>query len=134
MNLTRRQFLKLLAASSIAVSVPAFSKTREPYVFEGEVVDYVGHCPGGFIGGKVVKEVSEWDGTGYQITTTDGDNYYDYDLANFLREIPDKFWHNSENRERYNNVHTYLREQRFGESIEVAIRKLNFAQNQISKS
>jgi len=136
MNITRRQFLKLLAASATTVVVPAFSKTRDQYVFEGEVVNYVGHHPGGFIGGQIVTNINNWDGVGYPVNILNNgyhgtvEIYNDFELANFRREIPDNIWHNQTNCERYNNVHTYLREQRFGETIDQAIRKLNFVQSQ----
>jgi len=135
MNITRRQFLKLIAASSVFSISPAFSSKREPYVFKGEVVDYVGYHPGGFTGGQIVREVKEWDGIGYPVNTGTNtypstiETYYDFDLADFRREIPDKFWHDPAN-DKYNNVHTYLREQRFGETIAQAIKHLNFVSTQ----
>ncbi|MCY1309617.1 hypothetical protein D9M70_597260 [compost metagenome] len=53
------------------------------------------------------------------------ERYYDVDLADFNREIPRGFWHNPANR-RFPNVHTWLRIQRYGESIEAAAHHLNF--------
>lgn len=130
MKITRRHFLKLIAASAIGVTIPAFSKTRDPYVANAEVVNYVGHN-NGFIGGQLVKEVGKWDGIGYPVKTlTNGfpgsiETYYDFDLADFNREIPKKFWDNPTNHKRYNNIHSFLREQRFGETVEQAVQKLS---------
>lgn len=65
MMLTRRSFLKLLAAvAASGVSIPAMSERRMPYVQAGEVVSYIGTHPGGFIGGQLVEAVEPWDGTG----------------------------------------------------------------------
>lgn len=139
MNLTRRGFLKLLGAAAAAAGVgiagiPAMDKRRDPYVVAGESVSHIGPAPGGFIGSKVVHEVQAWDGVGYPVLLHSGiygggralERYYDFDLADFQREVPDRFWHSQQNWDRYPNVHTYVREQRFGESVLEAMRKLNF--------
>lgn len=134
MNITRRGFLKLIAASVAAgMHVPAFSKSRQPYIKLGEVADYIGPRPSGFIGGRVVAEIESWDGVGYPVrlwTSGTGqhktvDRFYDFDLANFVREIPRGFW-SMPGSDRYPNVHTWLRVQRFGESVSEAIEHLNF--------
>lgn len=134
MTWTRRQFLKALAGAAAALGVPwYFHRIREPYVAKGEVVDYIGRTPGGFIGGVLVAAVGEWDGVGYPIIVRAGqwpartERYYDHDLAAFRREVPERFWHLPGHREVYPNVHTYVRVQRFGETREEAIRHLNFA-------
>lgn len=54
------------------------------------------------------------------------ERYYDFDLADFTRDVPRDFWHNKANARTYPNVHSWLRQQRFGESVEQAIRHLNF--------
>lgn len=135
-DLTRRQFLKGLAATLVAaaIPVPAFLSTRNPYVEEGEVVSYIGHHPGGFIGSYIIASVGRWDGTGYPCAMqscgrypSETVTYYDTDLANMRREIPEKFWWSEENKRKYPNVHTYIRCQRYGETVEQSIRSLGFA-------
>ena len=134
MKITRREFLKGLAALAVTagINVPAFASGRKPYVLVGEVVSHIGTRPGGFIGGQVVTAVGEWDGIGYPVALATNsypageETYYDVDLACFLRELPEKFWHNQEHK-KYPNVHTWLRVQRYGETLREAILKLNFA-------
>jgi hypothetical protein len=134
MLVSRRGFLKLISATiASGAIVPDFVKNRPPYVSEGEVVNYVGPRPGGFIGGQVVNKVEVWDGIGYPVqcwnnTCGSGraiERYYDFDLANFIRDIPHRFWANPENA-KYPNVHTWIRVQRFGETIAEAMRHLNY--------
>ena len=134
MNITRRGFLKLIgfAIASGAV-VPAFAKQREPYVIEGESVDWIGHSPGGFIGGQLVAQVEQFDGVGYPVrcwTNSFGrhkriERYYDFDLSNFRRDVPAGFW-SLPGSKKYPNVHTWVRVQRFGETVEEAMKQLNF--------
>jgi hypothetical protein len=135
MILTRRSFLSLIGAALAAGAiVPAMVERRKPYVAFGEVVSWVGHCPSqdAFIGGKLVRAMGEWDGVGYPVRLEDdafgrpARPVYDFDLCAFGREIPKHFWHEPAKRERYPNVHTWLREQRFGESVADAMRHLNF--------
>ena len=136
MELSRRGFLKFIA-SLPALSVPfAFSAERECYVKYKMSVSYIGYSPGGFIGSKLVKEILPFDGTGYPIVLYSGyplpdktqatEQYYDFELADFLNEVPSNFWHDPENCRKYNNVHTYVRVKRYGETIEEAIKQLNF--------
>lgn len=136
-ELTRRRFLQLLgAAFASGVSVPALSVGREPYVQVSDIVSYVG--PHGadsnaFIGGQLVRAVHAWDGTGYPVDVDNNcfgphrvlERYYDFELSDLSREVPANFWHSEENRRLYNNVHTYVRTKRFGESIEEAVTALN---------
>ncbi len=135
MLISRRGFLKLIgAAIASGATVPAFAKHRAPYVATGEVVDYIGHHPGGFCGGQLVHEVGQWDGVGYPVLSWNNaygprralERYYDFDLANLRREVPSDFWHHPGARAKYPNVHTWVREQRFGETVVEAMRKLNF--------
>ena len=132
--LTRRSFLKLIGiAAASAVVVPAFQIGRQPYVLTGESVDYIGARPGGFLGACIVAEVHPWDGVGFPVDLRQNTfgrdlplvRYYDADLANLRREVPERFWHDPANR-RFNNVHTYVRVKRFGETLEEAVRHLNF--------
>lgn len=135
MLISRRGFLKLIGAALASdATVPAFAKTRLPYVSEGEVASYIGHCPGGFIGGQLVHKIGPWDGVGYPVQCWKNaygknrtlERYYDFDLADFLREVPKGFW-SMPGSDRYPNVHAWLREQRFGETVAEAMRNLNFA-------
>lgn len=135
MLISRRGFLKLIgAAIASGATVPAFAKSRTPYVTAGEMVSYIGRSPGGFCGDQLVHEVSQWDGVGYPVLCWNNsygprralERYYDFELANFRREVPHDFWHHHGNVVRYPNVHTFVREQRFGETVIEAMRKLNF--------
>lgn len=134
MLISRRGFLKLVGSALVAgIPIPAFSEGRGPYVLVGEVVGYIGHSPGGFCGGQLVANVGEWDGVGYPVKCWNSsygparklEDYYDFDLANFGRDVPKDFWHHRENVRRYPNVHAYLREQRFGETLADAMKHLN---------
>lgn len=135
MFISRRGFLKLIgAALASGQTIPAIAKKRAPYVTEGEAVNYIGHCPGGFIGGQLVHKVEGWDGIGYPVQLCNNaygkhrklERYYDFDLANFVRDVPHGFW-SMPGSAKYPNVHTRLREQRFGETVAEAMRHLNFA-------
>lgn len=135
MLISRRGFLKLIgAAIASGAVVPAFAKTRDPYVSKGDIASYVGHCPGGFTGGQLMHEVEAWDGIGYRVQCWNNalgqhralERYFhDFDLADVNREIPTGFWSHPGSA-RYPNVHTWIREQRFGETVAEAMRKLNF--------
>lgn len=134
-RISRRSFLKGLVALAITsgISVPAFMGARDPYVAVGDVVNYIGPAPG-FIGGQRVVRILPFDGIGYPVVTAVNgfgrnpleETYYDLDLANFLKEIPQGFWHKNENGI-YPNVHTWIRMKRYGETMREAITKLNFA-------
>jgi hypothetical protein len=134
MNLTRRAFLGFIGAAIAAGAVvPAMVDLRKPYVSVGECASWVGHCPSplAFTGAKLVRSVGEWDGIGYPVRLEDDPfgcavTLYDFDLSDFRREIPARFWHDPANRARYPNVHTWLRVQRFGETVAEAMRHLNF--------
>jgi hypothetical protein len=136
--ISRRLFLKFLGTAlttpAVYKLVPAFSETRKPYVLENDLtVDYVGPAGSGFIGGQSIKSVKPWDGTGYPVETyknsfktpRETETYYDFELVNFNRELPDNFWLNPKNK-KYNNVHTYIVEKRFGITLAEAIKKLNY--------
>jgi hypothetical protein len=132
MSISRREFLKLIAISAVIAAAPAFSSNRKPYVNKGEIVNYIGIRGKGtqsFIGGRAVKNVYEFDGVGYPVDVHNNsygvhaalERYYDFDLVDFNRELPEHFWWNKENGKKYPNVHTYIREQRFGETVLEAI-------------
>lgn len=135
--ITRRSFLKLaVAASAAGLIVPAFTPPREPYVRVGWAVDYIGRAgqPGSFIGSTLVHAVGEWDQIGYPVTLTDQGfparptrhRIYDFDLCVLREEVPARFWADPANVAKYPNVHTFMREKRFGETVAQAIQSLNF--------
>lgn len=138
-NLTRRRFLQLLgAAFASGASVPALSSTRAAYVEAGDNCDYIGPFGANnhsFVGSRPVCAVHDWDGTGYPVdvhnllygNSAGLERYYDFELCDFGKEVPAKFWHSQENRRLYNNVHTYVRTRRFGESVAEAVQALNMA-------
>ena len=142
---TRRTFLSILASipgfAALLPAIPALKKGRAPYMSVGDGVSYIGHCPGGFGGTQVVESVGPWDGTGYPVQTWNNaygshralDTYYDFDLSDFRKDVPAGFWHSQRNRSRYPNVHTYVREQRFGEHVTQAMKHLNFQGVQLPK-
>lgn len=135
--ISRRSFLALLGAS--LVPIPAFTEGRAPYVIAGETASYIGlakYPAPGFIGSAIVDEVLPWDGVGYPVRMMNqsfGPAYgpmehlfYDTDLCNFRRELPDNFWHCPERSARYPNVHAYVREQRYGEDPIISWRRLGY--------
>lgn len=135
--ISRRSFIARLfaAAAALAIKVPAADSRRSPYVAEGECVSYIGRAGRGFIGAQIVSKVLPWDGTGYPVETLNNcfgpsraiEIYYDFDLCDFDREVPDRFWWDPENCRKYPNVHTYVRTKRFGENIHQAIRSIGGA-------
>ena len=138
MDISRRLFLKLVGGAAIAgVAAQAMTVNRSPYVIEGETVSFIGNAKSGFIGGKGVHKILPHDGVGYPVQVWNGaygkhralETYYDFDLVNFSREVPSNFWHDPANCERYNNIHTFVRTKRFGETIQEAVYALNFYQS-----
>lgn len=138
MSLSRRDFLKLIAASAVVAAAPAFCSTRSPYVTaKSNPVGYIGACTHRghqYSGAKIVAKVHEWDGVGYPVDLKSGgygvyntlERYYDFELADFTKEVPDRFWWNKENSKKYPNVHAYIREQRFGETVLQAIEHMKY--------
>jgi len=132
----RREFLKLAgAAVASGVTIPALARRREPYVIAGEIVDSIiwhrwddprNPAPSGPLW---VGEIKAWDGVGYPIVLMGCGsrledrqyipNFYDFEWVNFRRELPDRFWAIPGNAERYPNVHSFIRERRFGEHPDV---------------
>lgn len=138
---SRRSFLKLAGAALAAgLIVPAWTPPRKPYVHVGQAVDYIGPAPHGFTGSTLVHSVGEWDQIGYPVTLRSQcfrpgalmeHRIYDFDLCTLRDEYPPDFWHHDENRRLYNNVHTYVRTKRFGETIVEAVAKLNFTSSRV---
>ena len=134
-DITRRAFLTVPAALiAYGLPIPSLAAPREPYVKEGEgVASIIFHLwddprnPGPF-GGVYVDEIKPWDGVGYPITLTQGrqvrEGFYDFEWSNLLRDVPNGFWGVPGNRERYPNVHAYVREVRFGEHPDVMRRQM----------
>ncbi|MFD3263187.1 hypothetical protein [Phenylobacterium ferrooxidans] len=128
MKLSRRLFLQ---AIGLAAATPAFAlPPRAPYVEAGDIVEslffHQWDRPGAPIGPLVVHEVKPWDGRGYPVVIRtmrswagDQEDYYDIwrddDWSNLRRDVPVDFWHHPGRRERYPNLHSYVRERRFGE-------------------
>lgn len=139
-TVSRRSFLKLFGAATVSgLVVPAFAVGRTPYVSKGESVSYIGlakHPAPTFTGSTLVDEVLPWDGVGYPCRLMNQsfgcrygpmeDLFYDTDLANFNRELPDRFWHDEERSARYPNVHAYVREQRYGEDPIIMWRRMGY--------
>lgn len=134
--LTRRSFLKLAGlATAAGILVPAWTPPRAPYVVKGQSVDYIGRAGGGFIGGTFVHSIGTWDEIGYPVIVMDqgypsrpvARPIYDFDLCLFREEVPAGFWADPANEAKYPNVHTYVREKRFGETVAQAIESLNFS-------
>jgi len=128
MSISRREFLKIIGASTIIAASPAFSSQRKPYVNKQSYpVDYIGVNGNGFLGSKIVEDVLDFDGVGYPVLlkphSSNGisELYYDFDLVDMVSELPNNFWWSEHNKNKYPNVHTYFREQRFGESVHEAI-------------
>ncbi|WP_443190931.1 hypothetical protein [Pseudomonas indica] len=130
--ITRRTLLKLFSlAPAAGLLPPVLQGPRAPYVLQGDLADYIGYHPGGFIGAMPVREVLPWDGVGYPVRLLDHGfpssivTYYDVDLADLRKEVPKRFWHDPAN-SHFPNVHTWLRMQRYGESLDQAVKHLNF--------
>lgn len=130
MKPTRRGFLQTIAGviGTTAVGLPVFAATRPSFVEEGEIViSLIFHMwdrPRAPTGPIWVHKILDWDGTGYPLIlkTHDWppggwqyyDGWYDFEWSNFRRDVPARFWafHSTD---RYPNVHSYVREKRFGE-------------------
>ncbi len=128
---SRRVFLQLFAVSAaVRLIVPAFTPPREPYVCIGESVSYVGlnFYPENFSGTTLVRSIGDWDGLGFPVElhsqgftepASMAFRFYDFDLSNFNRDLPERFWWDQERVKKYPNVHAYVREVRFGEPVSV---------------
>lgn len=139
LDLSRRRFLQIASAAAVVgVVAPALAAPRDPYVVAGEDVSFIGlalHPEPTFIGGALVREVLPWDGVGFPCVLSSGGStnanmahrFYDADLCNFRRELPERFWHDASRAVKYPNVHAYVREQRYGEPVTVMLAKMNRA-------
>ncbi|MER9833380.1 hypothetical protein NKJ28_00185 [Mesorhizobium sp. M0145] len=133
-KISRRTFLGSALSLPLVVGLPAAAAhVREPYVFVGESVNSIiwhlwerpTFAPTGPL---FVHEVLPWDGQGYPIVlaahgwfpvqTRLYDGWYDFEWSNLRRDVPDHFWRHHSTDE-YPNLHSYVREQRFGESPEI---------------
>lgn len=128
----RRSFLQVAMVLPLvgATAQPAAAAPRAPFVEEGESVDSIiwhlwGERPTAPTGPLYVAKILPWDGVGYPIVLMRlgwreedreyFDGYYDHEWSNLRRDVPDRLWRLASNRRRYPNVHSYVREQRFGE-------------------
>jgi len=122
----RRSFFKAVGLSGLfflkeeSSAKKLNSTIRKPYVtIEDRVVEYVGEVhKSGFIGGKIVLEVGEFDGKGYPVLLQDQNfykpgskQYYDFELACLIKAVqkvkqsPEMV----EEYKQYNNIHSYVR-------------------------
>lgn len=141
MIINRREFISLTGVAAAASTLPALAPlVREPYVLEKEWVDSIvwhlwddlrNPAPTGPL---FVSEVKPWDGKGYPITLAKTgwhkdreffDGWYDFEWVNLRRELPANFWHHH-SASIYPNVHSYIREQRFGEPPSVMRARMVF--------
>lgn len=137
----RRSFLRGLLVGSVLVGAPrlleASTLQREPYVLPGETVSDISlnlYPAPGFIGTCRVVSVGEWDGKAYPVTLDMGGYravretqvFPDTSLCNFLRELPERFWHSRTVGE-WPNVHSWVRHRRYGESPDVMRAKMRAA-------
>lgn len=135
LKISRRALLGALAAAPfvpaiVAAAVP--DPHREPYVLKDEwvtsIVWHVWEKPvaAPSVGDLLVHDILPWDGKGYPIVLAECGwkvedrilyhGHYDFEWSNLRRDVPENFWHNPDRTWRYPNVHSYVREQRFGES------------------
>lgn len=129
--INRRDFLGTIAATPL-LSLPApAAPIREPYVVVGEYVDsIVWHLwdkPCAPIGPVVVHEIQPWDGESYPIILSRWiyggrrelwSGWFDHEWSNLRRDLPKDFWQTHSLND-YPNVHSYVRQQRFGEQPSV---------------
>lgn len=130
MKLSRRALLGAIAATPLLPAVVSAAPLRAPYVEkDDDVSSIIWHIwedqrerpP---VGPLFVHEVLPWDGNGYPIVmyragwrVEDREfvhGYYDFEFSQLRRDVPKYFWHDPANAD-YPNVHSYVREQRFGE-------------------
>lgn len=141
LTLTRRAFLALTGWSAVARPALACS-IRDPFVVAGESVDSIiwhlwddtrNPAPTGPL---FVHEIHPWDGQGYPITLmrcgwrvddrTFFKGFHDFEWSNLRRDVPDRFWRDPAKIQRYPNVHSYVREIRFGEHPDVMRKCMEF--------
>lgn len=147
--LDRRAFIGL--AGALPLLKPTFAaSTRDPYVVLDEYVDSIiwhlwddprNPAPTGPL---YVTGIQPWDGHGYPIRLTKCGwrvedrqhffGFYDFEWVNFRRELPDRFWEIPGHPERYPNVHSFIREQRFGESPAVMRERMEFNRHHEAKA
>jgi hypothetical protein len=130
----RRLFIKSL---SLFTLIPFLKSKREPYINKDDEVSYIGTYNGKKFesGALFVENVGKWTGNHYMVTVTDYSGFSeprpqydipDSELSCFHKEVPE--WNLSNTFNEYNNIHTYVRCKRYGESIKEAENTLNFKQ------
>ena len=125
MRLNRRQFI----ASAVAVSViptPTLAAVRKPFVRKGMSVSFLyfedwsrPHQPQTISAN--VERIGDWNGSAYPIVLSEYSHpartYWDgidSEWCCFREEFPDFSWKNVSS-DVYPNIHSYVREKRFGE-------------------
>lgn len=138
MKLNRRNFIVGAAiAPTVALVNPSFAtEIRKPFVEVGERVDFLyfedWNRPFQPISISVlVAHVGEWNGTSYNIVLDDSSPIFprfwdgiDSEWCNFRKEVPNFRWSDVEPN-KYPNIHSYIREKRFGEDPRLMRERMN---------
>lgn len=138
MIINRRNFIVGAAiAPTVAFVNPAFaSETRKPFVEKGNIVDFLYFeewerplQPRSI--GVVVAHVGKWNGSSYNIVLKDSSHvssdYWDgidAEWCTFHKEVPDFRWDKVEPN-KYRNIHSYVREKRFGENPQLMSERMD---------
>lgn len=134
MKLNRRQFIASTVAASV-VSAPTLAAVRKPFVQEGMSVSFLYFedwtrpmQPDGI--SAIVERIGNWNGSAYPIVLSvyshperrywDG---IDSEWCCFREEFPDFSWRTVSS-DVYPNIHSYVREKRFGEDPRVMAQQM----------